>query len=306
MGGHRSVFTTTNLNSFQDTKGAPCGMDSKGQSDRRSKMRGHHFSIGGDPRTTNYVTQNASTLKNFSRASTAQKQRSDSAGTNIRSSHFQFGRESAPMVSVQKSDFNQTAIIGKPDKLPFDFMRTNFELGRNYPAAITTTHLDFTSNSDVKQEGINKAQSKGLRQTHFVLGKHPYAYVGGNLNGEYGKGHKEAEKTDFNRSLQFSHFNVGDPKQASKFFNSQYRVDHEEREIKGPLTTEPGKNSFRSSIQMNGRQRSMPANSQNTATYLEQNMEAAKKDMLFEKFLRANHFSIGHKPKADPDHYKSI
>ena len=57
-------------------------------------MRGHHFSIGGDPRTTNYVTQNASTLKDFSRASTAQKQRSDSASKNIRSSHFSFGGES--------------------------------------------------------------------------------------------------------------------------------------------------------------------------------------------------------------------
>ena len=99
---------------------------------------------------------------------------------------------------------------------------------------------------------------------------------------------------------------MGDPKQASKFFNSQYRVDHADREIKEPLTTEPGKNSFISSIQMNGRQRSVPAASQNTATYLEQSMDAAKKDMLFEKFLRANHFSIGHKPKADPDHYKSI
>ena len=35
-------------------------------------------------------------------------------------------------------------------------------------------------------------------------------------------------------------------------------------------------------------------------------MDGAKKDMRFEKYLRANHFSIGHSPKAAPDHYKSI
>ena len=105
------------------------------------------------------------------------------------------------MVSVQKTDFNSTGPVSKPEKLPFDFMRTNFELGRNYPAAVTTTHLDFRPNSEFKQEGINQAQRKGLRQTHFVLGKHPYAYAGGNLNAEYGKDHKEAKKTDFNRSL---------------------------------------------------------------------------------------------------------
>ena len=139
-----------------------------------------------------------------------------------------------------------------------------------------------------------------------MLGKHPYAYAGRNFNAEYGTGLKNATKNEYNKFLKQSNFNVGEPDKANKFYSTQYNVDHPERDIKEALSGEFGPNAFLSSIKMNGRQHAVQPASQNTTTYLEQSMDAAKKDMTFEKYLRANHFSIGHSPKAAPEHYKSI
>ena len=99
LGAHRSIFTTTSFNSFKDSKGTRASGDNQKEKERRARMRGHNFSIGADARSTNYVTHNASTHKDYSRSVGAHK-RSDSASNNIRSSHFQFGVENSPMVSV--------------------------------------------------------------------------------------------------------------------------------------------------------------------------------------------------------------
>ena len=251
LGAHRSIFTTTNINSFKDTKAARASNDSKNENERKARMRGHNFSIGADARSTNYVTQNASTHKDYSRSVGAQK-RSDSASNNIRSSHFQFGVENSPMVSVQKADFSPKG-GAKPPKLRTDLMRTNFEFGRNIPNSLTTAQLDFKDHRGFKRESINQQQRQGLMQTHFVLGKHPYSYAGRNFNAEYGSGHKNATKNEYNKFLKQSNFNVGEPDKANKFFKTQYNADHKERDIKEALSCEFGPNAFLSSIQMNGR-----------------------------------------------------
>lgn len=104
MGAHRSQYVTTSTHSFKDHTGAPAGADKRAQNERKAKMRGHNFSIGTEPRGTSYISQSASALKDFSKV--AQRGQSEHAGKNIRSSHFQFGGESAPMISVQKTDYS--------------------------------------------------------------------------------------------------------------------------------------------------------------------------------------------------------
>ena len=229
MGGHRSIYVTTNTHSFKDNSGASPGPDKRAQNERKAKMRGHNFSIGTDARSTNYVSQNASSLRDFSKEAVAQKAQAD--GTNIRSSHFRFGGESAPMISVQKQDYPQKTTSPVPGKVQSDFQKTNFQLGGYFPASISTAHLDFPNHKDHKVQRMNDVQRKSLRQTHFILGRHPYNT--GACNAAYGAQQLRTLSVPraTNPQLLQSHFQLGDPNQANTYFNTQSQADLPERRM---------------------------------------------------------------------------
>ena len=203
------------------------------QEERKAKMRKHNFNFGKEG--PDYISTHNASFQGYGKQGATNM--SSKSSTDIGKTHFSLGGESAPMKTVNQTEFvEKSELSSGKSKDSIAFQQTNFKFGTDKVSQIPSSHMHYKYYGWGETGKLNREQLNELRKEHFILGKHPNQFesVSHSVHGDFGF-NMENPIGDRWKTMSSS-VQLGDPKLKSAFYQTTYEVSNQSRALGNVIT----------------------------------------------------------------------